>query len=150
WSGNHWIKWVRSIAVAAEEAPGFYMQTAYLMPKTPAPPDAVLKPSDLTPVTGLNVKSLITAPGEGAKLSRGRVEVRGVAGPGEGHVTRVEVATARAPTWRPAPLLDEPRPGSWRRWTFAWEPTTPGPTVLRARATDSRGQTQPEVSPWNK
>ena len=37
WTANHWMKWVRSIVVSTEEAPGFYQQTGYKMPKTPAP-----------------------------------------------------------------------------------------------------------------
>ncbi len=37
WTGNHWLKWVRRITVSPDEAPGFYMQTAYHLPKEPAP-----------------------------------------------------------------------------------------------------------------
>ncbi len=122
------------------------------MPKAPAPPVAVLKPSDLAPVTALNVKSLITWPAEGARLNAGRNEVRGVAWTGEGHVTRVDVAIGsdRDPQWREAALLDEPKPWSWRRWKFAFDAPTPGAIDLRARAADSSGQTQPETTPWNK
>src|SRR5207237_603247 len=68
WTGNHWIKWLRGITVSRDEAPGFYMQTGYRIPRVPAPPDAVLKPGDLVPVTTLNVKSLITQPGAGSVL----------------------------------------------------------------------------------
>ena len=85
------------------------MQTGYRMPRVPAPPDAVLKPSDLVPVTALNVKSLITWPAEGARLAPGRIEVRGVAWTGDGHVTRVEVAVGPdgEPRWHPATSLGE-------------------------------------------
>jgi sulfite oxidase len=149
WAGNHWLKWVRSITIAAEEAPGFYMQTGYRLPKTPAPPDAVLKPSDLVPVTTLNVKSLITWPASGSKLSAGRHEVRGVAWTGEGVVTRVEVSTRTDGQWRAATLLGEARPWSWRPWRIEWEASR-GTTTVSARATDSLGATQPESTPWNK
>lgn len=154
WTGNHWMKWVRSITVAAEEAPGFYMQAGYRMPKAPAPPDAVLKPSDLRPITFNNVKSVITRPAEGAKLRAGRHEVRGLAWTGEGHVTRVEIAVGPGPgpdrRWRPAKLLGEPRPWTWRPWRFEWDANAPGHMTLSARATDSAGATQPETTPWNK
>ena len=43
WAGNHWMKWVRWLTVAEQEAPGFYMQTGYRMPRTPAPPGADLE-----------------------------------------------------------------------------------------------------------
>jgi hypothetical protein len=138
------------VTVSAEEAPGFFMRSAYLLPRNPAPPDAVLKPTDLGPVTAMNVKSLITSPGEETVVRPGPVEVRGVSWTGDGHVTRVEVSTERDPSWRPATLLDEPRPGSWRRWRYTIVAAAPGPTVLRARATDSRGETQPESTPWNR
>jgi DMSO/TMAO reductase YedYZ molybdopterin-dependent catalytic subunit len=152
WTGNHWMKWVRTLTVSAEEAPGTYQQSGYRMPRTPAPPDAVLKASDLVPLTYMNVKSLITWPAEGARLTGPRQEVRGVAWTGEGHVTKVEVAVGveREPTWRPATLLGAPRPWSWRQWRFTWDAPAPGRTLLRARATDSLGETQPEVTPWNR
>jgi hypothetical protein len=49
-----------------------------------------------------------------------------------------------------ASLIDPPRAGSWRRWKFVWEGMSHGPVVVRARASDSSGATQPEASPWNK
>jgi DMSO/TMAO reductase YedYZ molybdopterin-dependent catalytic subunit len=155
WGGNAWTKWVRSITVAAEEAQGFYMQTGYRLPRTPAPPDAVLSPSDLVPVTTMNVKSLITRPAAGAKVATGRLEVRGIAWTGgDAVVDKVEVSVSidDGPRWRPAELLDEARPWSWRRWRIFWEPVAarPGRVVIAARASDSSGATQPETTPWNK
>ena len=38
WAGNNWSKWVRRIVVSRNEAPGFYMQTGYRMPRLPSPP----------------------------------------------------------------------------------------------------------------
>ena len=153
WAANHWLKWVRSIHVSKNEAPGFFMQTGYRMPKTPSPPDVVLKPADLKPVTAINVKSLITWPLEGATLHAGANEVRGVAWTGEGHVTHVEVAIQtdkRAIIWMPAILEGEPKSWSWRRWRMEWRGASKGQVVLNARATDSNGETQPERTPWNK
>ena len=154
WAANHWMKWVRSIHVSKDVAPGFYMQTGYRMPKTPSPPDVVLKPSDLKPVTAINVKSLITWPLAGATLRAGLNQVRGVAWTGEGHITHVEVASQthneRALIWLPATLEGERKPWSWRRWRIEWNSETKGRVVIQARATDSSGQTQPETTPWNK
>ena len=150
WTGNHWMKWVREITVSRDEAPGFYQQTGYKMPKTPTPPGTAPAPSDLIPVTTLNVKSLITSPADGSKARRGSVEVRGVAWTGDGHVTGVEVSTDRDRAWRAAALLDDPRPGSWRRWRLTLDGLAEGPNVLMARATDSNGQSQPEATPWNR
>ena len=35
------------------------------------------------------------------------------------------------------------------RWQFGWTPE-PGRHVLRVRATDERGRTQPDASRWNE
>ncbi len=150
WFGNNWMKWVRTITVSDVEAPGFYMQTGYRIPRTPAPPDAVLKPGDLVPVTLMNVKSLITSPGEGSRVSGDKVEVRGVAWTGDGTISRVDVAVGADPHWKQATLLVEPKPWSWCPWIYAFAAEKPGKVLLRARATDSRGETQPESTPWNR
>lgn len=44
---------------------------------------------------------------------------------------------------RAARLRDEPRAGSWVRWTADWVPRERGPAVLLARATDRSGRRQP-------
>ena len=46
-------------------------------------------------------------------------------------------------------LATPDRPHAWRQWRFAWKPA-PGRHVVRARATDSSGDVQPETTPWNK
>ena len=149
WAGNHWIKWLRKVTVSQDEAPGFYMQTGYKIPKVPTPPGVDLKPSDVKSVTTLNVKSLIARPLDGSTTKAGRVEVRGVAWTGEGVVTNVEVSTGPGAPWAPATLLGDPRPGTWRPWAFAWD-AKPGRHALRSRATDSLGEVQPEATPWNR
>ncbi len=149
WAGNHWIKWLRKVTVSRDEAPGFYQQTGYKIPKVPTPPDVMLKPSDVVPVTTLNVKSLIARPLEGATLPAGRVEVRGVAWTGDGTVEKVEVATGPDGPWQLANLEGPDQAGTWRTWTLPWD-AKPGKQTLRVRATDSNGQTQGETTPWNK
>ncbi len=148
WTGNHWIKWLRGITVSDVESPGFYQQTGYRIPKVPAPPGAQVKPEDLVPVTVMNVKSLIARPSRGAALKPGRHEIRGVAWTGRGFVNRVEVSVDGGP-WRPAELEGPEVEGPWRTWSLDWD-AGPGSHAIRVRATDSTGQTQPDVTPWNK
>ena len=149
WSGNHWIKWLRGIRVAKDEAPGFYMQSGYKLPIKPLPPGVDAKPSEMRSITALNVKSLISRPLAGATLRSGPIEVRGVAWTGgEATLTRVEVSTGQA-AWADASFEDPARPYAWRRWRISLD-AAPGPLTIRARATDSTGATQPETSPWNK
>jgi len=156
WGGQCWTKWLRSLTVSAAEAPGFYMQTGYRVPRRPIPPGATPAPApaDLVPVTSLNVKSLITSPAEGAVLPAGPVEIRGFAWTGEGRVDRVEVSRDGGldGTWRPAALGGDPvaRPWSWRPWKVTVAADRPGPITVAARAVDEAGASQPETTPWNK
>ena len=148
WTGNHWLKWLAGLEASESEAPGFYQQTGYKLPKTPKAPGDPVPPSDLVPVTEMNVKSLIALPAAGALLDAGRIEVRGVAWTGPGRVVAVEVSANDGP-WRPSTFVGPDVEFAWRLWRaeFAAEP---GPLVLRARATDSNGDIQPIVTPWNK
>ncbi|QDV32958.1 sulfite oxidase [Tautonia plasticadhaerens] len=150
WTANHSVKWLREITASEEEAPGFYQQTGYRIPREQAPPGSLIEDQDaeLIPVTAMNVKSLITAPGDGLRLGAGPVEVSGVAWTGPGRVESVEVSIDGGP-WRPAALGGPDVEGSWRTWSMSWDAPA-GSHTIRSRATDSQGQTQPDQSPWNK
>lgn len=150
WAGNNWSKWVRRIVVSHQEAPGFYMQTAYRMTRTPVPPGAAPGSIPADPVTWMNVKSLITSPARDATLPAGPVELRGIAWTGRGHVTGVEVRIDEDGRWMPATLPGDPEPGAWRQWHLTWQPPRAGRHAISVRATDSTGQVQPEAPPWNK
>jgi sulfite oxidase len=147
WTGNNWVKWLSTITLADREAPGKAMQVSYRMPRdpsNPAPP-----PEQTFPLTWLNVKSLIVTPTRDATVSPGRVDVMGAAWSGEYPVARVEVALDDDPKWRPAQLVGPRADWTWRHWSFAWEGVKPGRHRIRSRATDSAGNTQPDVTPWN-
>ncbi|MYX71858.1 sulfite oxidase, partial [Streptomyces sp. SID3915] len=64
-------------------------------------------------------------------------------------VRSVAVSTDGGIHWRPARLRDEPRAGSWVRWSVDWVPEEPGPAVLLARATDRSGRRQPDAAAYN-
>ena len=148
WAGNHWIKWLRVITVSDEEAPGFYQRTGYKMPKTPVPLGTPVKPEDMVSVTTLNVKSLIVSPSTGSTINAGRITIEGFAWTGLGRVTKLDVAIDDG-AWQPAEFYGPNHVGAWRQWRFAWEASI-GSHRVRARATDSEGFVQPEITPWNK
>jgi DMSO/TMAO reductase YedYZ molybdopterin-dependent catalytic subunit len=150
WAGNNWLKWIRRIVVAREEAPGFYMQTAYRLPRAAGERGSAQNPAPLDPVDWLNVKSLITWPQAGSVLPAQPVEVRGVAWTGRGHVNKVEVATEPGGAWQSVTLLGAAEPGAWRLWRMTWQPKKSGRYVLAARATDSLGECQLETPVWNR
>ena len=65
-------------------------------------------------------------------------------------MTRVEVSLTGEGDWHPAEAQPPSGPYAWQDWTFRWETGAVGRHTLRARATDAAGNTQPEVSPWNR
>jgi DMSO/TMAO reductase YedYZ molybdopterin-dependent catalytic subunit len=148
WTGNHWIKWLRKIVCSTEEAPGFFQRTGYRIPREPMAPGVEVPPGDLLPVTWLNVKSLIVTPNPNARIAPGPTSVRGVAWTGEGRVSHVEVSLDNGP-WKAATLEGPNEHFAWRAWRFEWDAIS-GHHAIRARATDSNNQTQPERTPWNK
>ncbi len=139
WVGDDWIKWLVEIRVDDAEDAGFYQATAYRMPRID---------NTMAPMTSMVVKSLITKPTEAQKLSTGPTAITGIAFAGEDSVLRVEVSTDGGKTWANAALEKSAGLGAWQRWHVAWTPA-PGSHRILARATDSKGHVQPEVTPWN-
>ena len=143
WYGMASVKWLRRIEAIAEPFTGYYQKNRYIYSLagggTPAP------------VTTMRVKSLIVTPDEGATIASGPFTVRGKAWSGEGEIVKVEVAVDGGDDWREAKLL--PSDGgaySWRSWEYEWVADVAGRRALRSRATDSRGNVQPEAPTWNK
>ena len=148
WAGDHWLKWLVGIEVSAEEHPGFFVQKSYRIPPRPVAPGTRVPPEQMEPVTTLPVKSLITAPLEGAKVNAGRVEVRGIAFSGHAAIAQVELSVDGGNTWKRAALEGEPGIGRWQLFHLN-VPAPRGAMSAIARATDSGGNVQPETAVWN-
>lgn len=149
WEGAYAVKWLTELRVAAAESDGFWIASAYRYPKTRVAPGAAVAPADMAPLTGLVVKSLITAPLEGARVPRGRLAVAGFAWAGEVDIARVDVSTDHGATWQPAGLTGEQTRYAWRRFEATVDLPRAESTLLLSRATDANGQTQPMVAAWN-
>ena len=52
--------------------------------------------------------------------------------------------------WVPATIVGEGERGRWQRWELAARVEAAGPVIVRARATDLAGRTQPGHPPWNR
>ena len=148
WAGDHWMKWLRTIRVQREETPGFYMQTAYRLPKTPVEPGAAVRPEDTVPVTTFPVKSTIAVPADGSRKRRGTQEIAGVAFSGLAPIARVEVSVDGGTSWHAAALEGEPGTGRWQVFRHRFR-AGPGRATALARATDAAGNVQPERPSWN-
>jgi DMSO/TMAO reductase YedYZ molybdopterin-dependent catalytic subunit len=148
WAGNHWMKWLKTIRLQAKETPGFYMQTAYRLPKTQVSPGTAVKPEDTVPVTEFPVKSSIARPAQDSRHPRGTQEVKGIAFSGQAPIERVEVSVDGGKSWREAALQGEPGAGRWQVFLFRFR-ASPGRATAIVRATDARGTIQPEQASWN-
>ena len=143
------MKWLTEITVRVDESPGYFMQQAYRMPETSIQSGSGLPGTRMIPVEQMVVKSLIAAPAEGDTVRKGPVTIQGVAWAGDVAVAQVEVSCDDGRTWESARLIGEEQPYAWRQWQYIWTAKTAGPTAILCRATDARGECQPERSPWN-
>ncbi|HMA34958.1 MAG TPA: sulfite oxidase [Chloroflexia bacterium] len=140
WYGVASVKWLVRIVALETPFTGYYQAERYIMDV----PGAATQP----PLRTMQVKSLITAPAAGAVIAAGRQRVAGVAWSGDGPITALAVQVDDGP-WEPAQLEGPVAPHTWQPWTYTWA-ATPGRHIVRARATDSAGHTQPEIAPWNR
>jgi DMSO/TMAO reductase YedYZ molybdopterin-dependent catalytic subunit len=105
---------------------------------------------DGEPLSLQQVRAVIIEPRPGQPVELGEVVIRGVAWSGAASIAQVEVSIDGA-SWQPAALIGERRRHSWQWWELVVRlDTTSGDVVVRARATDTAGQTQPEQAPWNR
>jgi sulfite oxidase len=146
WASDSWVKWIQHIEVLDHEFDGFWMKSAYRHPLGPVTPGTAVNPADMTPVTDLNVKSVIATPIEHAQP--GRVRVQGAAWSNSSPVAKVEVSTDGGKTWERARLEAPATQYGWRLWRFDWKPAE-GEYKLLSRATNKAGQTQPLTQQWN-
>jgi hypothetical protein len=77
------------------------------------------------------------------------VTLRGIAFSGYGRVTRVEISEDGGKNWSDAKLGEDHGPYSFRTWEAAWTPKSPGKHAVAVRATDEKGNVQPDEPVWN-
>ena len=142
WYGMASVKWLHRIEAITEPFTGYYQRNRYIY--------ALAGGATPTPVTTMRVKALITSPDEGETIPQGAYVVRGKAWSGEGEVVKVEVGVDGGDDWREAKLLPSTGPYTWRAWKYEWTADVAGRRALRSRATDSKGNVQPESPTWNK
>jgi DMSO/TMAO reductase YedYZ molybdopterin-dependent catalytic subunit len=101
------------------------------------------------PVTLQQVRALITEPSPGTDVRAGELTIRGVAWSGAAPIARVEVSVSGS-GWHEARLVSERSRNSWQWWELITRVEPSDPLVIRARATDLAGRTQPERAEWNR
>jgi len=149
WIGAASCKWLTEIKVLETEFAGNFMNPGYRFPNQPGKPGEPVKPEDMHVLTALNVKSVISGPGDGASLRTDRVTVHGAAWAGEADIAKVEISTDGGASWSPTKLSHEQAHYAWRLWSYDWKAAQVGDYTILSRATDSQGRVQPAEAVWN-
>lgn len=139
YSGVNQIKYLRRLALTAEESRARIMSHGYRI----AQPGSKADPSQPS-VLQMNVKSWINSPNPAqAELHSGRTVIHGVAFGGTQAVRRVEVSLDGGERWQRARLVG-PDLGrfAWRQFALEVD-LPPGEHLLASRAVDARGNVQP-------
>ncbi len=145
WVGIAHTKWVGRIEVSEQSLYSEYNTKKYVMIGKDYKPE----PPALGPMlTNQQVKSAFELPWNG-EISSGKRLLRGRSWSGEGRIKKVDVSTDGGKTWRPARLREPNIDMAWVRWDVDWD-ARPGTYKLQARATDSKGRTQPLQIPFNE
>ena len=134
------VKWLTHIRVVREPFRGYWQTSDY----------AYWDDLNGNPVRRaldtMAVKAAIARPSTREVIPAGQpYTVFGAAWGGQGELAEVEVSTDDGASWQRAEFQDAAQPFVWRRWSFIWQvPTQKGIHVVKARARDCHGNTQPE------
>ncbi|MCY3943438.1 MAG: sulfite oxidase [Gemmatimonadetes bacterium] len=148
WVGSSSVKWVGHVEVATERVWVRANTSSYVLVGEEWPAERYA-PADGAPITTGSVKSALALP-RPARIGAGRHRLRGFAYSPQGPVARVEWSADDGP-WGEARLIgaSADHPYAWSRFEFVWEATA-GEHVLRTRATDASGETQPLEGVYNE
>jgi DMSO/TMAO reductase YedYZ molybdopterin-dependent catalytic subunit len=151
---TYWTKcltWIRVLNTADEN---FWMKTGYRMPDTPrgntTPEDMKAGKVKTIPVERFPVRSFLISPDGSSKIPAGmNVTLRGIAFSGFGAVNKVDISDDGGKNWAAAKLGESHGAYSFRTWEASWAAKAPGRYSIAVRATDEKGNTQPDEPVWN-
>lgn len=138
WEGNINVKWLHRLHVTDQPAMTREEAASYtdLMPDSKAWRFSFV----------MDAKSVILRPAGGQRLpGAGWYQVEGLAWSGRGRVTRVEVSTDDAKTWRIARLQEPVLTRAFTRFSLDWR-WNGRPSTIQSRCTDETGIVQPTRS----
>ena len=155
WYATYWVGMLSEVQVLSDSFKGFWMDKAYLIPKGVAngneKPDSL--GAEMEPINKMDVRSLFVSPEPGNTIPVDKVtDIQGLAFDGGDGIAKVEVSTDSGKTWMPARLegdLGDLGKYAWRRWHYSFTPAKKGNYVFQAKATNSKGETQP-AHQWNR
>ena len=146
WTATYWMKHLTAVNVISKPFDGFWMKTAYRIPKDRFPNGQFGSQETGTtmPITEMVVNSLITNLVDGQTLSVAKpMEIKGIAWDGGNGIAQVDVSTDGGNSWHQATLRQDYGRFSWRQWQYVLVPKRPGAYRIMARATSHSGASQP-------
>ncbi|TAJ25474.1 MAG: molybdopterin containing oxidoreductase [Reyranella sp.] len=151
WAGSLSTKWLKRIWVRDKEHDGPGMGGfSYRVPKKPIVPGSKGDEKDTAILEAMPVRSVITFPADGTKLTSRKLDLRGQAWSGEGDIKSVDISTDYGVTWKTAKVNAPANKFAWQRFTASVDLPSPGYYEVWAKATDAKGVTQPfTAANWN-
>lgn len=152
WPASVSGKWINRISIRNKIHDGTKMTgTAYRVPCEPVAPGEKVKDEDMCIIESMPVKSLITYPKTGAMINKGKsLGIRGHAWAGELEVAKMEYSIDFGSTWNECSLEKPANRLAWQHFSANVEFPRKGYYEVWARATDSKGISQPMLLPgWN-
>ena len=135
--GNANVKWLRRLELSDQP----FMTREETSKYTDPLADGTARQFSLV----MDARSVITSPSYPQAISKGFIEIRGIAWSGRGVIRRVDISIDGGRTWKPATLQQPVLPKAHTRFRFPWE-WDGRPTEVLSRAVDESGYVQPEMS----
>jgi len=134
WEGNASVKWLRRIELSDRP----FMTREETSKYTDPMADGTARIFSFL----MDARSLVTYPAYPVTLTRGWVEINGIAWTGSGKIRRVDVSTDGGTTWAQAKLQEPVLSKAHTRFRHLWN-WTGGEAVIMSRAVDETGYVQP-------
>jgi DMSO/TMAO reductase YedYZ molybdopterin-dependent catalytic subunit len=150
WPGSCSQKWLKRIWLRDKVHDGPKMTgTSYRVPNRPVEPGEKVDKADFVIINAMPVKSLITHPRTGLKTGDRTVEVRGHAWAGDRKIEKVDLSIDFGASWIETNLDEPVNEHAWQNWKASVSLPQAGYYEVWARATDSKGVSQPFAIAWN-
>ncbi|MEM8946388.1 MAG: molybdopterin-dependent oxidoreductase [Planctomycetota bacterium] len=145
--GARSVKWLGKIVVSDRPSPNHYVATAYKLVEAGSPQEWATS----APLENFVMNSVTCVPTADANIVAGKLTMRGyalAAGFPDRTIARVEVSADGGHSWTRARFDRDAKPFCWRLWS-ADLPIAPDSVDIVVRATDSKGEVQPQRVDWN-
>lgn len=152
WPASVSGKWINRISIRNKIHDGTKMTgTAYRIPCETVAPGEKVEDENMCIIESMPVKSLITYPKTGATLKKDKtLNIRGHAWAGELEVSKLEYSIDFGATWKTGKIDQPANRLAWQHFSASINFPKKGYYEVWAKATDTKGISQPMVLPgWN-